>query len=76
VAARSLGIPAPTLFGKPVYLDPTLPAATTAGAYSVWLGDWARAYVVVRYGRPILIRDDVTMRARSWPTARPALAGT
>jgi HK97 family phage major capsid protein len=50
----------PSLFGKPVYIDPTLPAATTAGAYSIWIGDWQRAYTTVRYGRPILIRDDIT----------------
>lgn len=52
----------PTLLGKPVYIDPCLPAATTGNAYSVWLGDWKRAYVVVRYGRPILVRDDVTSK--------------
>lgn len=54
----------PTLFGKPVFIDPCLPAATTAGAYSVWIGDWSRAYVVARYGRPILIRDDVTNKGQ------------
>lgn len=54
----------PTLFGKPVYIDPTLPAATTGNAYSVWIGDWQRAYVVARYGRPILIRDDVTVKGQ------------
>lgn len=52
----------PTLLGKPVYIDPCLPAATTADAYSVFLGDWQRAYTVVRYGRPILVRDEVTVK--------------
>jgi HK97 family phage major capsid protein len=52
----------PSLFGKPVYIDPCLPAATTGNAYSVWIGDFSRAYVIVRYGRPILIRDDVTSK--------------
>jgi HK97 family phage major capsid protein len=54
----------PTLFGKPVYIDPTLPAATTGNACSVWLGHWPRAYTVVRYGRPILVRDDVTVKGQ------------
>jgi HK97 family phage major capsid protein len=54
----------PTLFGRPVYVDPTLPAATTGNAYSVWLGDWQRAYTVARYGRPILVRDDVTVKGQ------------
>ncbi len=54
----------PTLFGRPVYVDPNLPAPTTTNALSVWLGDWARAYVVPRYGRPILIRDDVTVKGQ------------
>lgn len=54
----------PTLLGKPVYIDPTLPAATTANALSVWLGDFKRAYTVVRYGRPILVRDDVTSKGQ------------
>jgi HK97 family phage major capsid protein len=52
----------PTLFGKPVYIDPTLPAATTANAYSIWLGAWPRAYTVVYYGMPILVRDDVSSK--------------
>jgi HK97 family phage major capsid protein len=54
----------PTLFGKPVFIDPTLPAATTGNALSVWLGDWKRAYTVVRYGRPIMVRDDVTVKGQ------------
>lgn len=54
----------PTLFGKPVYVDPSLPAATTGNALSVWLGDWERAYVVARYGRAILVRDDVTVKGQ------------
>lgn len=54
----------PTLFGKRVYVDPNLPAATTGNALSVWLGDWKRAYTVVRYGRPVLIRDDVTTKGQ------------
>lgn len=54
----------PTLLGKPVYIDPCLPAATTGNAYSVWLGNWPRAYTVVRYGRPILVRDDVTVKGQ------------
>jgi HK97 family phage major capsid protein len=54
----------PTLFGKPVYVDPNLPAATTGNALSVWLGDFRRGYVVVRYGRPVLIRDDVTVKGQ------------
>ncbi|MBI5068146.1 MAG: phage major capsid protein [Deltaproteobacteria bacterium] len=54
----------PRLFGKPVHIDPNLPAATTAGALSVWLGDWQRAYAVCHYGSPILIRDDVTVKGQ------------
>jgi HK97 family phage major capsid protein len=52
------------LFGKPVYVDPTLPAPTTADAYSIWLGSWPRAYTVVYYGAPILVRDDVTAKGQ------------
>jgi HK97 family phage major capsid protein len=54
----------PTLFGLPVYVDPTLPAATTGNAYSVWLGNWQQAYTVVHYGRPIIVRDDVTVKGQ------------
>lgn len=54
----------PTLFGKRVFVDPNLPAPTAANALSVWLGDWQRAYTVVRYGRPVLIRDDVTVKGQ------------
>jgi HK97 family phage major capsid protein len=54
----------PTLLGLPVFIDPTLPAATTANAYSIWLGNWPRAYTVVRYGRPIMVRDDVTNKGQ------------
>lgn len=54
----------PTLFGKPVYIDPNLPAPTTGNALSVWLGNWSRAYSVVRYNRPIMIRDDVTTKGQ------------
>lgn len=54
----------PTLFGLPVYVDPTLPAATTGNAYSVWLGNWQQAYTVVHYGRPIMVRDDVTVKGQ------------
>jgi HK97 family phage major capsid protein len=53
-----------SLFGFPVCIDPTLPLATTANAYPVFLGQWARAYTVVRYGRPVLIRDDVTVKGQ------------
>jgi HK97 family phage major capsid protein len=51
-----------TLLGKAVMIDPTLPAATTANSYSIWLGNWQRAYCVVNYGSPIMIRDDVTSK--------------
>jgi HK97 family phage major capsid protein len=54
----------PTLFGRPVYIDPCLPAATTGNAYSVWIGNWQRAFTVVHYGRPILVRDDVTVKGQ------------
>jgi HK97 family phage major capsid protein len=54
----------PTLLGLPVYIDPTLPAATTANAYSVWLGNFQRGYTIVRYGMPIFVRDDVTNKGQ------------
>jgi HK97 family phage major capsid protein len=54
----------PTLFGKPVYIDPTLPLPTAANACSVWLGSWPRAFTIVRYGRPVLIRDEVTVKGQ------------
>jgi len=54
----------PTLFGKTVLIDPTLPAVA-ANSTSVYVAAWQRAYTFVRYGQPIVVRDNVTSKGNT-----------
>lgn len=57
------GVP-PTMFGKPVFIDPTLPAVA-ANSLSVYVAAWKRAYTAVRYGSPIMVRDPMTSKGNT-----------
>jgi HK97 family phage major capsid protein len=53
----------PTLFGKKVYIDPSLPRRRVQAPQRV-ARRLAAGHVVARYGRPILIRDDVSTKGQ------------
>jgi HK97 family phage major capsid protein len=57
------GVP-PSLFGKRVLIDPTLPAVV-AGSKSVYVASWRRAYTCVNYGSPFIVRDAVTAKGNT-----------
>lgn len=54
---------ASTFLGRPVFEDPNMPDCAS-GSLSVAVGDFSRGYLIVDIGRPVLIRDDVTVKGK------------
>jgi HK97 family phage major capsid protein len=77
----SLHQPVPSLFGRPVFIDPYLPAPA-ASAKSLVFGDFKRAYCVRRVNGVVLQRVDelhsdsgqVGWKANARVDGRPLLA--